>query len=69
MWTRPGKDGSGIVMISPNPLHKTLAHLEENFYRQQLYPGKELDVLQKTFLQRIHDSFLWGTCLIGLSYP
>ena len=46
-------------MISPNPLHKTLAHLGEDFYRQQLYPGKELDILQKTFLQRIHDSFLW----------
>ena len=57
MWRIPGDNSPAA--INPNPMHKTLAHLCEDFYRQQLHPGKNLDVLQKGFLQIINASLLW----------
>lgn len=54
MWTKPHADGSGRVLLNPNPHQKCLAHLGEDFYRQQLYPGKILDDLQLQFMPNIH---------------
>ncbi|KAL9608971.1 MAG: hypothetical protein Q9167_006222 [Letrouitia subvulpina] len=54
MWQDPSKDGKGTTLLSPNPLHKCLARLGEDFYRQQLHPGKNLDELQSQFLPNIH---------------
>lgn len=57
MWRIPGDNSPAA--INTNPMHKTLAHLCEDFYRQQLHPGNNLDVLQKGFLQIINASLLW----------
>ena len=57
MWRTPGKDSP--VAISPNPGNKMLAHLCEDFYREQLHPGNNLDILQKSFLQIINKSLSW----------
>lgn len=58
MWRTPGIDSP--VAINPNPAHRTLAHLCEDFYRQQLHPGNHLDALQKSFLQIIDESLTWA---------
>lgn len=59
MWQDPGKDGQGLALLSPNPLHKNLARLGEDFYRQQLHPGTNLEVLQSQFMPNIHKSLIY----------
>ncbi len=59
MWEKPANDGPGSAILSPNPLHKLLAKLSEDFYRQQLYPRKPLEILQSTFMPNIHNSLKW----------
>ena len=54
MLKRPGISDISTPLISPNPHHKSLAHLAEDLYRQQLYPGKYLDELQLKFMPSIH---------------
>ena len=56
MWQDPSKDGEGTKLLSPNPLHKNLARLGEDFYRQQLHPGTNLEYLQSQFMPNIHKS-------------
>lgn len=56
MWQQPSEDRSGVALLSRNPLHKNLARLGEDFYRQQLHPGTELENLQSHFLPNIHKS-------------
>lgn len=53
MWQDPSK---GTRLLSPNPLHKNLARLGEDFYRQQLHPGTNLENLQSQFMPKIHKS-------------
>ena len=53
MWQDPSK---GIRLLSPNPLHKSLARLGEYFYRQQLHPGINLENLQSQFMPNIDKS-------------
>ena len=57
MWKVPGQ-GSSPVALNPNPTNKVLAHLCEDFYRQQLHPGRNLDVLQARFLQLINERMM-----------
>ena len=57
MWRTPGIDSP--ASINPNPRHKVLAHLCEDFYRQQLHPGKKLADVQNVFLHRIEAFMSW----------
>lgn len=57
MWQVPGV--LSPVAINPNPMHMTLAHLCESFYRQQLHPGENFQILQTTFLHKIDQSLVW----------
>ena len=57
MWQVPGRGDT--VPFSPNPAHKTLAHLCGDWYRHQLHPGRPLDILQSGFLHNINFSLLW----------
>ena len=59
MWQNPSKDIAATKKSRINPLHKALAHLGEDLYRQQLQPGRELDILQSSFLHNIHESICW----------
>lgn len=59
MWQDPGKDGHGRALLSPNPVHKNLARLGEDFYRQQLHPGTNLETLQSQFMPNIHNSLIY----------
>ena len=61
MFLFPKKMDQASTGLQPNPLHKSLIHLSESFYRQQLHPGKKLDVLQDNFLGKIHDSLTWSS--------
>lgn len=56
MYMKPTSD---LSLLSPNPLHKCLARLTVNFHKNQLLPGKELDVLAARFLQCIEESMQW----------
>jgi hypothetical protein len=56
MWQDPSGDGKGTALLSPNPFHKNLARLSEDFYRQQLHPGTNLEDLQSQFMPKIHES-------------
>lgn len=42
-----------------NSAHGDYGHLGERLCRQQLLPGKELDILQVSLLSRIHKSLQW----------
>ncbi len=53
MWQDPAKS---TALLSPNPFHKNLARLGEDFYRQQLHPGTNLEELQSQFMPNIHKS-------------
>ena len=57
MWRIPGVNSP--ASINPNPAHKLLAHLCEDFYRQQLHPGDLLEELQKGLLGMIGTSLTW----------
>lgn len=57
MWRVPG-DNSPLT-VNPNPAHKRLAHLSEDFYRQQLHPGKNLEDVQGKFMHIINMSLTW----------
>lgn len=57
MWRLPGV--LSPAAINPNPMHLSLAHLCLNFYRQQLHPGENFDVLQTIFLHKIDQSVVW----------
>ena len=57
MWRVPGVDSP--YSVNPNPTHKVLAHLCEDFYRKQLHPGNLLEDLQKGFLEMIDASLTW----------
>ena len=59
MWQSSGMDRAASEWSTVNPLHKALAHLGEDLYRQQLQPGKELNILQSRFLNAIHESVCW----------
>lgn len=61
MFAAPEKADQTPTGLQPNPLHKSLIHLSESFYRQQLHPGKKLDILQDTFLGNIHNSLGWDS--------
>ena len=42
-----------------NPSGSEFTHLGSRICQQQLLPGKELDVLQKVFMDNIHKSLCW----------
>ncbi|KAL8704585.1 MAG: hypothetical protein Q9201_002277 [Fulgogasparrea decipioides] len=54
MWQKPSKDEERTKLLSPNPLHKNLAMLGEDLYRQQLHPGAKFEDLQSQFMPNIH---------------
>lgn len=58
MWQTPSAKSA---LISPNPLNKSLVQLGEDFYKQQLYPGPKLEILQKTLMPSIHQSLRWDS--------
>lgn len=59
MFAIPNKADPTPTGLQPNPSHKSLIHLSESFYRQQLHPGEKLDILQDSFLGNIHNSLQW----------
>ena len=58
LWLIPGHDSA--VPLNPNPMQKPLVWLCEGFYRQQLYPGQQLDTLQMQFMKNIDRSVSWN---------
>ena len=68
MYQRPASDGSGHVMIAPNPMHKCLANLTVDFHKQQLLPGDELDKLGIEFLRIINEHLQWERMTSQCSY-
>lgn len=58
MWQNPTAKST---LISPNPLNKCLVQLGEDFYRQQLYPGPKLEILQRTLMGNIDQSLRWDS--------
>ena len=58
MWQ---KSTPKSTLISPNPLNKSLVQQGEDFYRQQLYPGPKLEILQRTLMSNIHQSLRWDS--------
>ena len=62
------KPTPALSLLSPNPLHKSLARLTVDFHKNQLLPGRELDVLAARFLQYIEDSMRWEKMTTERSY-
>lgn len=54
-------DRSKSLLQNENPLQKCLIHLNSDIYKQQLYPGEKLNVLQRRFLEYIDTSLRWNT--------
>ena len=52
LWKAPGENGDGR-------LHKALAHAGEDYYREQLLPGPQLDILWQHVLTDIASSIHW----------
>ena len=52
LWKPPGDNGNGR-------LHKALAHAAEGYYREQLLPGHQLDILWERVLGEIDSSVNW----------
>ena len=52
LWKPPGEIGN-------DRLHKALAHAAEDYYREQLLPGPQLDILWKHALGDIASSIRW----------
>ena len=44
----------------PDQLSSDFTHVGERLCQRQLLPGKELETLQKTFMEGIHDALLWN---------
>ena len=55
---RPTKENNIVSskLHIDNPQLKRLAHLNSEFYKQQLHPGEKFDLLQSKFLQYIDQS-------------
>ncbi|KAK0516257.1 hypothetical protein JMJ35_000860 [Cladonia borealis] len=52
LWKPPGENGN-------DRLHKALAHAAEGYYREQLLPGHQLDILWERVLGEIASSINW----------
>jgi hypothetical protein len=60
MWEAPGgSQNAGADDKTQSRLHKALAHAGEDFYRQQLQPGDQLDELWPRIQNLIDESLLW----------
>lgn len=44
---------------SENPLHKSLGHLQSDFFKLQLHPGEKLDSLGVKFMRHINRHLQW----------
>ena len=61
-----GADTSSYVHGSSISVHEDFGHLGERLCRQQLLPGKELEVLQTTLITNIHRSLEWHNISAGM---
>lgn len=56
---RPSEDRENCAIGGLKPSVSEFTHLGSRICQQQLLPGKELDVLQKVFMNNIHKSLHW----------
>lgn len=59
MWKHNPNTRAHNSKLTPNPLHKCLAHLQESIMKQQLLPGEKFQSLSNKFLARISVAMSW----------
>ncbi|KAF7512406.1 hypothetical protein GJ744_001341 [Endocarpon pusillum] len=59
MWKQHSGDEPKNPKLMPNPLHKSLAHLQESILKQQLLPGNRFQSLSDKFLGFISNTMTW----------
>jgi Cytochrome P450 len=59
MWKHPPDTEPPKSGLTPNPLHKCLAHLQESILKQQLLPGEKFQSLSDEFLGYISVAISW----------
>ena len=59
MWNHNPKTQPQNSKLTPNPLHKCLAHLQESIMKQQLLPGEKFQSLSNKFLAHISTAMSW----------
>lgn len=59
-WHKPRPGDACYLEANPfNPQQKSLIHLTEDVYKQQLLPGEKLDQMSQSFLRSIDGSVCW----------
>lgn len=59
MWRHPTGTEPQNPKLTPNPLRKCLAHLQENILKQQLLPGERFQTLSDQFLGYVSTAMTW----------
>lgn len=68
MFHHPSRGGSGYPVGGMNSRSKSLAHLSEDLYKQQLLPGERLDKLAGRLIGSIDEALQWEK-MPHLYYP
>jgi hypothetical protein len=59
MWRHPSSSEQKDPKLTPNPMHKCLAHLQESIIKHQLLPGDRFQSLSDRFLGYISSAMTW----------